>query len=322
MYQKTERSQWSGRVDSTNSQTQRFHQIIKFLDLSDSIKSSSSSTPISLLGFACDEGVHRNSGRPGASKGPEFFRKALANLACHKKFALYDAGDVFCPYTNLELAQEVLGEKVYQLLEAKYFPLVIGGGHEVSWGHFRGLEKFLRNKKDKKIGILNIDAHFDLRPYPEGPHSGSGFLQIADYQRLQGQSFHYMAVGIQEASNTKALFETAQKLDAKYILSEDCRPWNIKKLVTEVSAFIETVDYLYCSIDLDVFSAHLAPGVSATALNGIHPDCMLEIFPLLAKSKKLISLDIAELNPDFDVDNRTGKLAAYLTYKLINLLTS
>jgi formiminoglutamase len=317
MYQKAERGQWAGRVDPGSAQSLRFHQIIKFLDLENPIKASSSAEAYALMGFACDEGVQRNSGRAGAAAGPEALRQALSNLATHRPLALYDAGDVLCGDGNLERSQEVLGEKVAQLLEKKYRPILIGGGHEISWGHFRGLEKFMRSQKGKKLGILNFDAHFDLRPYPAGPHSGSSFLQIADFLRLQKEEFKYLAVGIQEASNTAALFETASMLGVRHVLSEECRPWKMDKVVQEVERFLGEIDHLYLTIDLDVFAAHLAPGVSAPALNGINPDCLVTLFTMLRESGKLLSVDLAELNPQFDLDSRTSKLAAYLIYQFL-----
>ena len=38
------------------------------------------------------------------------------------------------------------------------------------------------------MGIINFDAHFDLRPYDNGPSSGSMFRQIADIYKKEMQS--------------------------------------------------------------------------------------------------------------------------------------
>lgn len=260
----------------------------------------------------------RNFGRPGAVGGPESFRKALSNLAFHhQQVHLFDAGDVACEDGQLERSQEILGEKTATLIEKKYFPILIGGGHEMAWGHFRAIEKILRKEPQKKLGIINLDAHFDLRPYSEGSNSGSPFLQMADYLKLNNTNFSYLALGIQEASNTQALFESAKSLNVQYLLTEDCQAWNTQPLLSKVSRFIENLDMIYLSVDMDVFAAHLSPGVSAPALHGIDPQCALELFSILVKSKKLVSIDFAELNPTFDLDNRTAKLMAYLVHKFL-----
>ncbi|MBP6620287.1 MAG: arginase family protein, partial [Leadbetterella sp.] len=79
------------------------------------------------------------------------------------------------------------------------------------------------------------------------------------------------------------------------------------------------IDILYITICLDVFAAPFAPGVSATAYNGIIPDYFFKkIFRKAIGSKKLKAFDIAELNPDLDIDNRTAKLAASLVFDLVS----
>jgi formiminoglutamase len=64
---------------------------------------------------------------------------------------------------------------------------------------------------------------------------------------------------------------------------------------------------------MDGFSSAFAPGVSAPSPMGISPDIAFRIFELIASSKKLISMDVVELNPTFDQDNATARLAARCT---------
>ncbi len=64
---------------------------------------------IALMGFACDEGVKRNAGRPGAAGGPDALRKALANMASHQGHErLVDLGNWVAPTPDLEGAQQAL----------------------------------------------------------------------------------------------------------------------------------------------------------------------------------------------------------------------
>jgi formiminoglutamase len=69
-------------------------------------------------------------------------------------------------------------EKVSIILQKNAKSIVLGGGHEVTFAHYSGIKKAFPNQK---IGIINIDAHFDNRE-PEngvGASSGTGFWQIA-----------------------------------------------------------------------------------------------------------------------------------------------
>ena len=94
------------------------------------------------------------------------------------------------------------------------------------------------------------------------------------------------------------------------------------KRIEELRYFISKVDYLYLTIDLDVFSAATAPGVSAPAARGISYECIEQLLQPIFQAKnsagkrKLLLADIAEYNPDFDIDNQTAKLAARLAWDI------
>mgnify|MGYP002041236709 CR=1 FL=1 len=99
-----------------------------------------------ILGFACDAGVARNQGRVGAAAGPAGIRKFMAGLPAHGLTRLLDAGDVACDGDQLEDAQEHLGLAVADLLQQGARPVVLGGGHEIAWGSFQGLARWLAGR--------------------------------------------------------------------------------------------------------------------------------------------------------------------------------
>ncbi|SUC30659.1 Formimidoylglutamase [Providencia rettgeri] len=66
-----------------------------------------------------------------------------------------------------------------------------------------------------------------------------------------------------------------------------------------------------------MFSAAIAPGVSAPAPKGIFTEVFDELFAIIKSSQKMAVFDIAECNPEFDIDNHTAKLAAYLIYQYL-----
>ena len=53
----------------------------------------------------------------------------------------------------------------------------MGGGHDIAYGSYLGIRKA---HPDKKIGIINFDAHLDMRPYDKGRTSGTSFKEIMD----------------------------------------------------------------------------------------------------------------------------------------------
>jgi formiminoglutamase len=272
-----------------------------------------------LIGFRSDQGVVRNRGRAGASEGPVAIRQACVNFACHfdrELVKLFDCGDVVSEGTGLSAAQNMLAEKIQMIIDNDYFPVILGGGHEVSLGGYKGL--FATNKfKDESVGILNFDSHFDLRIYKDHGNSGTPFLQIADLCKVNQKDFHYMCLGIQTQSNTEALFRRANELNVSYILAEDFNEQNIANVEFALENFLKRSGYTYLTIDMDVFDVSNAPGVSAPAVVGIDKHFMIKMLRKVMTSGSIVSCDIAETNPKYDTDGQTAKLAAYLVYMMV-----
>lgn len=323
MYQSLNKKSWGGRIDDIDGEDgYRWHQIIKNIDLSSQLleKLTSNETAIVFLGFCSDVGVQRNQGRAGAINGPASLRHSLSNLAVHfdPSVKLFDLGDFFCVEQDLEGAQLFLGKTIKQCLDFRYFPVILGGGHEVAYGHFLGIAEHVRSRvKQPRIGIINFDAHFDLRSYEKHGTSGSPFLQISQFCRENQMVFSYLCLGIQQASNTRALFKTAERLNVNFVTTKELNYNNTNQTNKRIQDFIQQNDYIYLTVCLDVFAAASAPGVSSPALSGVSPDIVIHHLDTILSSNKVLACDIAELNPTYDIDNRTAKLAALLIYEII-----
>ena len=308
---------WQGRVDP-EADSARWHQRIQPL-------AGDSEPGVALLGFASDEGVRRNHGRVGAANGPLAIRKALANLAWHRSGPAYDAGDVVCADGDLEAAQARLGGNVCALLDAGHLPIVLGGGHEVAFGSWQGLaghlggdqcEQQAPREAAPRIGIINFDAHFDLRDPAQVHSSGTPFAQVAEQCAARGWPFAYACIGISRASNTRALFQRAAELGVLVREDHEIRESSLPGLVTELQAFIAGCDAVYLTIDIDVLPACEAPGVSAPAARGVALSLLEPLLEFVRDSGKLRLADLAELNPEHDIDNRTARVAARLIHLL------
>ncbi|WP_062268975.1 formimidoylglutamase [Endozoicomonas arenosclerae] len=307
---------WTGRVDHDGEPrlTQRWHQKIK------PYSEHSGSRGLALLGLACDEGVRRNHGRMGAAKGPDLIRKCLANLPWNREDTLFDLGNVTCEDGDLESAQSKFSQTLVKTLQDGMLPVGLGGGHEIAWGSFKGLADYLiqdhKTPKGLNIGIINFDAHFDLRKPEKGASSGTPFWQVAQFCEHQNLDFHYMCLGISRSSNTQALFDRADELNAAYITDDQVHRDNLDFLIEELTCFTSMVDHVYLTIDLDVFPSYQAPGVSAPAVKGIPLEIAATLLQTIKESAKVRVMDIAEYNPEYDHDLRTARLAAWLVHQL------
>ncbi|POF58179.1 formimidoylglutamase, partial [Vibrio vulnificus] len=156
---------WQGRHDAEDGAAGlRVHHVVQQIDYT---HIGENPYGVALLGFACDAGVARNKGRIGAKKSPDLIRRALANLAWHSPHPLYDLGTVVCDDDLLESSQQHCAKIIAEVLPS--VPVItLGGGHEVAWASFSGLARYFEQhhpEKAPKIGIINFDAHFDLRAF-------------------------------------------------------------------------------------------------------------------------------------------------------------
>ena len=313
-YKLPRKDNWIGR--SSDQQLYLNEKIIL-----SSIKSpfqSNQNKTIALLGYSSDEGVRRNHGRVGSSLGPDAIRKQLGKMPNHlaNNKQLIDFGNLECTDEDLETLQSDLSVTVKFLLENNAIPIILGGSHDLAYGHYNGLSQYI--PEGKTIGIINFDAHFDLRPNTNGNNSGTPFYQIAIAHEAKNESIKYMALCIRKDANTKDLFEFAETHHVNYLQQKYFCMTYLEHVELRLMQFIEDVDYLYTTIDLDGFSSAYAPGVSASSPMGFSPDIVLESLKLILESGKLLGLDVVELNPNYDVDDQTAKLAASLVHYVIH----
>lgn len=294
---------WAGRDDGPGARHARWHSVIKPLG---------DSPGVALLGFASDEGVRRNNGRPGAIYGPAAIRSALASLAVHDDIPRYDAGTITVDDEDLEAGHAALIQAVAELTRAGHLLVVVGGGHETAYGTHCGLREGLQTNPT----ILNVDAHFDLRDSDKAS-SGTPFKQIAE---LAGSEFSYSVFGISRPNNTRALFEIADSLKVRFVTDQELLEMTPAQAAAQALQAVEGHQPIHLSIDLDALPAAIAPGVSAPAALGIGLAHVHAIVVALASTGRLRLIDIVELNPHFDIDARTAKTAARLIEDAVHAL--
>ncbi|MFO1425510.1 MAG: formimidoylglutamase [Steroidobacteraceae bacterium] len=315
MLKAADRSLWQGRVDEAEGPlAQRWHQRVRPWDWD----AGGSSPGVALLGFACDAGVVRNGGRAGAAQGPRALRRALANLAWHVPQAVWDAGDVVCEGDELEAAQEAYAAAATRLLAAGQRVIGLGGGHEIAWASWRALAAL--EPAPRRIGIVNVDAHFDLRAAPRA-NSGTPFRQVAAACRAGGRRFDYLVLGISELANTAALFASARELGVRWRSDAATTARDEHEVRALLAQFCAEVDRIHFTICLDALPASVAPGVSAPAAHGVELAVVERIARQVIESGKLAIADVAELCPPHDSGERTARVAARLVARIAGSAT-
>ena len=268
---------------------------------------------VGIVGVPTDEGVKRNGGRIGAKDGPdairaEFYKRTPFVIGKEKSpssVPVFDFGNIKVGKT-LEETHNRLSETVQTLVAAGIVPIVLGGGHDIAYPNFVG---FSSGKKN--VGVINIDTHLDFRkPIPKR-NSGTSFRQMLDHPSSALNAMNLVEVGIQSFANAADHYSELIERGATVFSLRDVRNDGITKTL-ELAYELATasVDSLYVSFDMDVVHSADAPGVSAPLPTGFTAEEFLTAALFAGKRRKTKLIDIVELNPKYDVDARTAKLAA------------
>jgi formiminoglutamase len=264
-----------------------------------------------LIGFPTDEGVRRNGGRPGAAAGPAEIRRYLARLTPDARAGqpfiellehTQDLGDVAASGV-LEADQERLAAQIAEHLERDVFVVVLGGGHETAYGHFLGYVR-----AGRQVSILNWDAHPDVRELKHGlGHSGSPFRQALLHPSKLCRG--YEVAGLLPQSTAAAHLAFIAERRGRAVWRDELTP-------ERIAALYETGPTMV-TFDIDAVDQSQAPGVSAPASGGMSSDLWLAAAAAAGKSLQVKSCELVELNPNYDRDGQTARLAALTIWNIL-----
>jgi formiminoglutamase len=273
-----------------------------------------------LVGFPQDEGVRRNQGRPGAALAPAEIRRWLwrlttADAAADIDLATappLDAGNVRTP-RNLEEAQEALAEVVAGILLSGAVPVVLGGGHETAYGHFLGYVK-----AGRPVGILNLDAHLDVRPcHAALGHSGSPFRQALEHPTRPLPGDRYVCLGAQPQSVSRQHWHYVRQRGGVVRWCAELEGMAGNVLLEEIARLAGAGCQVYVTIDADVAQVADVPGVSAPNPLGLPGRQVVRCARLAGESARVTSLDLVEISPPHDRDGQSARWAAVLIWNFL-----
>jgi formimidoylglutamase len=269
-------------------------------------------TVVAILGVPQHIGVERNGGRPGAALAPNAIRTAFGKLATSStidaitagRLAIVSMGDVPCEHRTLEQIHADQRTTVSDILRRGWLPITLGGGHDVAYPTMQAMSDV-----HSTWACINIDAHADVRPLLQGAlaHSGSPFRQAIDEGHLHGSRF--AEFGLQHISVSKPHLDWLKDHGSHITMLDDIRAAGTPTAFQQALHHVGNVP-LYLSIDVDAISSAWAPGVSAPATDGLTPWDVTHIIAAAVATGRLAAVDIVEVNPVYDVDGRTARLAA------------
>lgn len=284
--------------------------------LSDLLLSSPDAADVVVFGVPTDDGIRRNGGRVGASKAPGAIREWLGKLTPFAgpqfkhhidAIRIVDLGDI--AHGDLEAMHDAASRMAGELIAAGKIVIALGGGHDVTYPLAKG---FSNGIGGKEFGLINVDAHLDVRPKKNGQHhSGSSFRLLIEEGIVKGP--HFAEIGVQSFVTAQEHFEWVLQQGSRILTFEDATTAHLPNAFEECEFAITHGDSdmpVYLSFDMDCVRASDAPGVSAPAPIGFLAEEAYELSVAAGLSKHVRMLDIVEVSPPHDVDGRTSRLAA------------
>lgn len=271
-----------------------------------------------LLGLPFDSSI---PSRGGARLGPRAFRGALPSLTTFdgeidlRDEQVLDLGDLDLPSTSVRLAHEIVQQASADLFRQETFPLFIGGDNGLTGALLRGLAEA---KPEMELGLIVIDAHYDVREYDdvETLSSGTPYRRALELPICQGD--RTVIVGTRSFANASYYDRWLRERGVGTIAVEDFDERSATEIAREVLQSLESrSSHLFLSVDIDAVTAGEAPGSSAAAPGGLRSREVIRFVREVARSKKLVGVDLSELSPPWDVQNMTAKLAARLFLEVI-----
>jgi formiminoglutamase len=295
----TQTFEWAGT--SSDPTDEQFGDVVEPVDSLD----SASEFDAVLLGEPFDRAV---IGRKGTADGPAALREALASVKTHHFDAgpvgsVGDAGDCTLAFDaaeppTVETIQRSVGTLSQRLHDADAFPVFLGGDNSLTYPNAAPL------LDDGSLGVVNFDAHLDVREVRDDPTSGT------PYRQLYGDGLDaYACVGARHFETSTGYAEFVREEGGEIVTAEEVGENSVSAVDTALDAMGDA-DSVYVSVDLDVLDAAAAPGVSSPTPGGITTCELFRMLRLAASDDRVAGFEVVECAPSLDRENLTATAGA------------
>ena len=296
---------------------------------------------VSLIGAPTDVGA----GARGASMGPEALRVAQLQAVLEAQgLDVVDRGNLSGPpnpwqpptdgYRHLREVKEwssLVHDAFLDELAGNRMPILLGGDHSLAIGSISAVARHCR-AAGKKLRVLWFDAHADFNTSvltPSGNLHGMPVACLCGHGPVELTSLGGVApvlepaqlrqIGIRsvDAGEKRFVHEVGfEVFDMRYI-----DEMGMRHTLELALAGVDDQTHVHVSLDVDFLDPDIAPGVGTTVPGGpTYREAQL-CMEMIADTGRLASLDIVELNPAFDVRNRTAEVAVDLIGSLFGKST-
>lgn len=246
--------------------------------------------------------------REGTSKAPEQIRKISNMMDSYTREKQKTLGypmngisrNVF-DYGDIKRQQ--IPETFKKIFADSKIPISVGGDHSISTSIIKQL-----SQKSRKISLVYFDAHPDFITSTKN-YYGSVFGDVLD--RIEPETS--VQIGIRTPEQEE--LDNLKEHQIYVITPMDIAEKGICKMSQQVLDIIGNSTYV--SFDMDCIDPSHAPGVSVPVPMGMSS---VDAIYLLKKivDNGILGMDIVEICPPYDINNRTSHLASRMIGEVIS----
>jgi len=216
-----------------------------------------------------------------------------------------------------------LAVMVEKSLDESMLPVVLGGDHSIAAGTLSGVATYFK-KKEKKIGLIWLDAHGDINT-PESSPSGNvhgmplaaamgyGATELVELQGFKPkvEPQNISLVGIRDLDSQEK--KLAKKSGVHVFTMRDIDERGMREVMSDALKYaMDDTDGISVSLDMDFVDPSDAPGVGTPVRGGVTYREAHLAMEMLADTEAMVSLEVVEINPVIDEHNRTALLGVEL----------
>ena len=266
------------------------------------------SAPVALVGAPLGLG----SITPGrCDLAPETVRAAMKRMSVYdletetdlSALRVFDAGDIGLAKAQPAEALAPIVERLTPLTKQHALTIVLGGNNAVTRPCVHALDATLQ-----RVGVLTLDAHFDLRDTDCGLTNGNPIQALLE-DGLPGA--HVAQIGLLPFANTKKAHEKAKAAGIYVATAAACRAEGLARIAENALARLAArCDVIHVDFDIDVVERNAMPGAPGARPGGVSAQDFFDATRLICAHPKVRSVDLTEFDPSLDAANISALTAA------------
>lgn len=276
---------------------------------------------VGLLGIPFDTACV--AGPRGSRLGPGGVRESLTHGTCYNPeldidissgIDIADFGDVTVEHTDTLETHDRVETVLTEITEKGIVPISVGGDHSLTYP----TAKAMMNATDGQVGVINVDAHHDVRHSHGGElSSGTPFRRLLEDDSEQLAHENFVELGLSGWHNSKYYVDWVRENGSQIITAREIHRDGVAPAVERaLDAATDGTEAIFVSIDIDVLDSSAAPGTCAPSPGGLLNHQLLELAYQLGRHDSVKGLDLMEVAPPLDEADITSKIGAAVVTQL------